>query len=60
MRGNILNLCLLFLLASYACNKTSPDVIILDDFESPSVLRSGTERSLSPGNFLHMVKAVLN
>lgn len=28
----------IFLLAPYACNKTSPGLIILDDFESPSAL----------------------
>jgi hypothetical protein len=29
--------CLLFLLASYACKETSTEVLVLDDFESPSI-----------------------
>jgi hypothetical protein len=35
---NLYNVCLLSLLATYACNEKSPEVIVLDDFESPSLL----------------------
>ena len=33
---NLFNIILLFLLAPYACNETSQEVIVLDDFESSS------------------------